>query len=61
MVAMKEPKDEVKSSEQSLVCSILIKKEDTEEKPKGASSVSKKQRQRMWVVKALQYLKLMVK
>lgn len=38
MVAMKEPKDEVKSSEQSLVCSILIKKEDTEEKPKGASS-----------------------
>ncbi|XP_058654089.1 zinc finger protein 518B [Onychostoma macrolepis] len=37
-VAMKEPKDEGKNSEQSLVCSILIKKEDTEEKPKGASS-----------------------
>ncbi len=38
IVAMKEPKDEVKNAEQSLVCSILIKKEDTEEKPKGASS-----------------------
>uniref|UniRef100_A0A9J8CGP7 C2H2-type domain-containing protein n=1 Tax=Cyprinus carpio carpio TaxID=630221 RepID=A0A9J8CGP7_CYPCA len=37
-VAMKEPKDEVKSAEKSLVCSILIKKEDTEEKPKGASA-----------------------
>ncbi|KAI2656652.1 Zinc finger protein 518B [Labeo rohita] len=36
-VAMKEPKDEAKSAEQSLVCSILIKKEETEEKPKGAS------------------------
>lgn len=38
IVAMKEPKDELKCAEQSLVCSILIKKEDTEEKPKGASS-----------------------
>ncbi|XP_043087243.1 uncharacterized protein LOC122333615 [Puntigrus tetrazona] len=37
MVAKKESKDEVKSADQSLVCSILIKKEDTEEKPKGAS------------------------
>ncbi|XP_073677081.1 uncharacterized protein znf518b [Garra rufa] len=36
-VAMKEPKDEMKSAAQSLVCSILIKKEETEEKPKGTS------------------------
>ncbi|XP_016386682.1 zinc finger protein 518B [Sinocyclocheilus rhinocerous] len=36
-VATKEPKDEVKNAEQSLVCSILIKKEETEDKPKGAS------------------------
>ncbi|XP_016300164.1 zinc finger protein 518B-like [Sinocyclocheilus anshuiensis] len=37
-VAMKEPKDEVKNAEKPLVCSILIKKEETEDKPKGASS-----------------------
>ncbi|XP_026081498.1 zinc finger protein 518B-like [Carassius auratus] len=36
-VATKEPKDEVKNAEQSLVCSILIKKEEAEDKPKGAS------------------------
>uniref|UniRef100_A0A672N6L7 C2H2-type domain-containing protein n=1 Tax=Sinocyclocheilus grahami TaxID=75366 RepID=A0A672N6L7_SINGR len=36
-VATKEPKDEVKNAEQSLVCSILIKKEETEDKPKGTS------------------------
>ncbi|KTG33986.1 hypothetical protein cypCar_00038382 [Cyprinus carpio] len=45
-VAMKEPKDEVKSAEKSLVCSILIKKEDTEEKPKGASAEHRPIKQR---------------
>ncbi|XP_026137065.1 zinc finger protein 518B-like [Carassius auratus] len=37
-VSMKEPKDDEKNAEKPLVCSILIKKEDSEEKPKGASS-----------------------